>query len=65
MTEQPAYYKCTASKSPLFRRGHAYEVFRYDEQGNAEIINEKNGYCVLPVQGVTFEPYAPWGEPEA
>lgn len=61
MGDQPGYFKCTASRSPLFAAGTVYEVHSY-ENGLAWLPTEKGRSVRLPVEGCKFEPYDPWAD---
>jgi hypothetical protein len=58
-SDQPGYLKCTASTTPLFTIGVAYEVHSY-ENGKAWVPTEKGGFAHLPVEGCEFTYYDPW-----
>lgn len=60
LSERTGYYRCIASRTPLFTVGVAYEVYRYDEDGTAEVVTDKDTYVILPHPDATLVEYDPW-----
>lgn len=66
LMERPSYYRCTASKTPIFTVGTVYEVVKYDDTGRAILITDKNTQsAIMGEVAAQFAPYDPWAATRA